>query len=62
LTWVDGEGIKEVEVVITGVSLDGKTITYTISDSTVIKKGAIGHASLFIDGAYDYYYHGDGQK
>jgi hypothetical protein len=49
LTWLDSEGIKEVEVIIIEARLAGKTITYTINDSTLIKKGAIGHASLFID-------------
>ena len=49
LTWLDSEGIKEVEVIIIEARLAGKTITYTINDSTLIKKGAIGHACLFID-------------
>jgi hypothetical protein len=29
LTWVDGEDVKEAELVITGASFDGDSITYT---------------------------------
>jgi hypothetical protein len=50
LTWVDGEGINEVEVVITQAVLDGTTITYTILDDSGITIGNIIDVSLFIDG------------
>jgi hypothetical protein len=29
LTWVDGEDVKEAELVITGARFDGSSITYT---------------------------------
>tara|TARA_B110000090_G_scaffold187738_1_gene217448 strand:- start:220 stop:393 length:174 start_codon:yes stop_codon:yes gene_type:complete len=29
LTWVDGEDVKEAEVVTTGASIDGNSTTYT---------------------------------
>ena len=54
LTWVDGKEIKELEVVITDAISDGRSITYTISDNAVIKKGNIEHASLFVDAVTTY--------
>jgi hypothetical protein len=49
LTWVEGEDVKEAEVVITGVSIDGKSITYTTNAhrNTV---GRLKSVSLFVDG------------
>jgi hypothetical protein len=49
LTWVDGEDVKEAEVVITSASFDGNSITYTINShrNTV---GTIKSVSLFVDG------------
>ena len=49
LTWMDGGEIKEVEVVITGVSSDGDTITYTINDASEVITGDILNVSLFVD-------------
>jgi hypothetical protein len=57
LTWMDGDETKEVEVVITGASSDGDTITYTINDASGIITGDILNVSLFVDAngpaAYD---------
>jgi hypothetical protein len=49
LTWVDGEDVKEAELVITGASFDGNSITYTTNShrNTV---GTIKSVSLFVDG------------
>jgi hypothetical protein len=49
LTWVDGEDVKEAELVITGASIDGTSITYTTNShrNTV---GTIKSVSLFVDG------------
>jgi hypothetical protein len=49
LTWVEGEDVKEAELVITGASFDGNSITYTTNAhrNTV---GAITSVSLFVDG------------
>jgi hypothetical protein len=49
LTWVEGEDVKEAEVVITGASIDGNSITYTTNShrNTV---GTIKSVSLFVDG------------
>ena len=52
LTWMDGDEIKEVEVVITGASSDGDTITYTINDTSGVITGDITNVSLFVDPAY----------
>ena len=49
LTWVDGDEVKEVEVVITDVIFDGNTISYTIINNTGIITGDIVYVSLFID-------------
>jgi hypothetical protein len=48
LTWVDGEDVKEAELVITGASFDGGSITYTLkSHSTNV--GMLKSVSLFVD-------------
>jgi hypothetical protein len=49
LTWVDGEDVKEAEVVITGASFDGNSITYTTNShrNTV---GILKSVSMFVDG------------
>ena len=52
LTWMDGDEIKEVEVVITDSDFDGDTITYTINDTSGIITGDITNVSLFVDPAY----------
>ncbi len=48
LTWVDGEDVKEAELVITGASFDGNSITYTTNShrNTV---GVLKTVSLFVD-------------
>jgi hypothetical protein len=50
LTWVDGEDVKEAEVVITGASIDGNSITYTRKYSATIADGTLKAVSLFVDG------------
>jgi hypothetical protein len=49
LTWVDGEDVKEAEVVITGASIDGNSITYTRKYSATIPDGTLKSVSLFVD-------------
>ena len=51
LTWVEGEDVKEAEVVITGASIDGNSITYT-TNSHPNTVGTIKSVSVFVDGAY----------
>ena len=48
LTWVDGEDVKEAEVVITGAQVAGGSITYTTNtlSNTV---GTLKTVSLFVD-------------
>tara|TARA_B110000208_G_scaffold171786_1_gene214310 strand:+ start:451 stop:924 length:474 start_codon:yes stop_codon:yes gene_type:complete len=48
LTWVDGEDVKEAEVVITGAQVAGGSITYTTNtlSNTV---GTLKSVSLFVD-------------
>jgi hypothetical protein len=50
LTWVEGEDVKEAEVVIKDASIDGNSITYTTKRhrNTV---GTIKSVSLFVDAA-----------
>jgi hypothetical protein len=50
LTWVEGEDVKEAEVVITGASIDGNSITYTRKYSATIPDGMLKSVSLFVDG------------
>jgi hypothetical protein len=49
LTWVDGEDVKEAELVITGASFDGDSITYTRKYSATIADGTLKSVSLFVD-------------
>jgi hypothetical protein len=49
LTWVEGEEVKEAEVVITGASIDGNSITYTRKYSATIPDGTLKSVSLFVD-------------
>ena len=48
LTWVEGEDVKEAEVVITGAQVAGGSITYTTNtlSNTV---GTLKSVSLFVD-------------
>jgi hypothetical protein len=48
LTWVEGKDVKEAELVITGASFDGDSITYTTNShrNTV---GTIKSVSVFVD-------------
>lgn len=50
LTWVEGEDVKEAEVVITGASFDGNSITYT-TNSHPNTVGTIKSVSVFVDDA-----------
>jgi len=50
LTWVEGEDVKEAEVVITGASIDGNSITYT-TNSHPNTVGTIKSVSVFVDDA-----------
>jgi hypothetical protein len=49
LTWVDGEDVKEAEVVITGASIDGNSIIYTHKYSATIPSGVLKAVSVFVD-------------
>ena len=53
LTWVDGDEVKEAEVVITDVSVseNGRMLFYTLDvEVGSLDIGMINHASLFVDG------------
>jgi hypothetical protein len=50
LTSVDGDEIKEVEVVITGASFDGSNIIYTIENPILTNNQTFVDVSLFVDG------------
>ena len=50
LTWVDGNEIKELEVVITDATFDGSNITYTIDNTSLTNNETFDDASLFMDG------------
>ena len=61
LTWVEGEDVKEAEIVVTGASLDGKSMTYTVMGINIQQEGmayrehkgyTINNVSVFFDG-YD---------
>ncbi|MDB2394606.1 hypothetical protein N9W36_00520 [Porticoccaceae bacterium] len=60
LTWVEGEDVKEAEVVVTGASLDGKSMTYTVMGINIQQEGmayrehkgyTINNVSVFFDGS-----------
>ena len=50
LTWIDGEDVKEAELVITGASIDGNSITYTRKYSGTVQFSNLKSVSLFVDG------------
>jgi hypothetical protein len=56
LTWVEGEDVKEAEVVITGARFDGNSITYTRKYSATIPDGTLKSVSLFVDNSCLYVY------
>jgi hypothetical protein len=49
LTWVEGEDVKEAEVVIKDASIDGNSITYTRKYSATIPNRTLKAVSLFVD-------------
>ena len=49
LTYVDGEEIKELEVVITDATFDNSNITYTIDNTSLTNNETFDDASLFVD-------------
>ena len=49
LTWVDGDEVKEVEVVITDADFDGDNIIYTIENSNLTDNQSFEDVSLFVD-------------
>ena len=50
LTWVDTDGVEEVEVVITDANFDGDNIIYTIENSSITANQSFEEVSLFVDG------------
>ena len=50
LTWVDEDGVEEVEVVITDAHFDGANIIYTIENTTITANQSFEDVSLFVDG------------
>ena len=52
LTWIDGEDVKEAEVVITGASFDGNSITYNRKYSAIVPFGKLNSVSLFVDSVW----------
>jgi hypothetical protein len=50
LTWVEGEDVKEAELVITGASIDGNSITYTRKHPATVQFSDLKSVSLFVDG------------
>ena len=52
LTWMDGDEIKEVEVVITDADFDGVNIIYTIENATIKANQPLEGVSLFVDPHY----------
>jgi len=49
LTWVDGDEVKEVEVVITDAEFDGDNIIYTFENSNLTFNQSFEDVSLFVD-------------
>ena len=49
LTWVDGDEVKEVEVVITDAEFDGDNIIYTFENSNLTFNQSFEYVSLFVD-------------
>ena len=50
LTWVDTDGVDEVEVVITDADFDGTNMIYTIENTTITANQSFEDVSLFVDG------------
>ena len=50
LTWVDEDGVEEVEVVITDADFDGANVIYTIENTTITANQSFEDVSLFVDG------------
>jgi hypothetical protein len=50
LTWVDADGVEEVEVVITDAHFDGTNVIYTIENTTITANQSFEDVSLFVDG------------
>jgi len=50
LTWVDADGVEEVEVVITDANFDGTNVIYTIENTTITANQSFEDVSLFVDG------------
>ena len=50
LTWVDEDGVEEVEVVITDAHFDGANMIYTIENTTITANQTFEDVSLFVDG------------
>ena len=51
LTWVDGDEVKELEVVITDADFDGDNIIYTVENSNLTANQSFEDVSLFVDGS-----------
>ena len=49
LTWVDADGVEEVEVVITDADFDGANVIYTIENTTITADQSFEDVSLFVD-------------
>jgi hypothetical protein len=49
LTWVEGEDVKEAEVVITGASIEGNSIAYTRKHQATVQYSNLKAVSLFVD-------------
>ena len=49
LTWVDADGVSEVEVVITDANFDGTNVIYTIENTTITANQSFEDVSLFVD-------------
>jgi len=49
LTWVDADGVSEVEVVITDADFDGTNVIYTIENTTITANQSFEDVSLFVD-------------
>ena len=49
LTWVDADGVEEVEVVITDADFDGANVIYTIENTTITANQSFEDVSLFVD-------------
>ena len=50
LTWVDTDGVSEVEVVLTDANFDGANMIYTIENTTITANQSFEDVSLFVDG------------